>query len=232
MIVDDAKKEIAKFFKNYGASFDPSKLAGGKRKAYEKGKVYELYCLGRTIEYLTSIPGVTATYVRGSSVTLGDPVSLDFKASPGLIDMGKSRFVVSGNGLTLELHTDIEVMTLSSYHGNGVTGKSSYHEIDLVLVRNPQNGQRPLYNQVFLGVECKAHDPFKKPIVRQVLGARRELSFYRDLPEPSLLNYLGQSGNVKADPPSAFWLAFSDPRGLNYRSGPEEFGIEFKHWCP
>ena len=218
MNVDDAKNEIAKFFQDHGERVSPSKLAGSE------GKVYELYCVGKTVDYLTSFPGVSAKFVGKNSV--------DFKASPGMIDKKKSYFIVSGNGWNLELHTNIEVMTLSSAHGNGVTGKSSYHEIDLVLVLNPQDGERPSHDQVFLGIECKAHDTFKKGIVRQVLGMRRELSFYLDSPQPSLLTFLGKPGDVKADPPSEFWLAFSDPRGTNYRSGPEVFGIEFIYWCP
>ena len=217
MNVDDAKKEVAAFFQNYGVNVDPSKVTSGK------GKAYELYCLAKTIEYLKSIPGVSVRFVG---------TSIDFKNSPGKIDKSKSYFVVSGNGRALELHSDIEVMTLSAAYGRGVTGRSAYHEIDLVLAFAPQDGQRPSHNQIVLGVECKAHANFKKEIIRQVLGVRRELSFYTRKPKLSRLAALGEPGGVSADPASEYWLAHVDPKGTRYRAGPEVFGIKFKHWCP
>ena len=216
MNVDDAKKEIAKFFNNYGASINPLRLAASK------GKTYELFCVAKTVEYLANLPNVSVKFVGWN---------VDFKASAGKVDKSKSHFIVSGNGKRFELFTDIEVKTLSFAYGMGVTGKSSYHEIDLVLLENAMDGQRPSHNQVILGIECKAHDPFKKGIVRQVLGTRRELSLF-DPQRQSSLSVLGKQGCVNAYPPSEFWLAFSDPSGMSYGSGPEVFSIEFKHWCP
>ena len=218
MNLKSAKLEINKFFQKCGTKVSRSKLAGSE------GKVYELYCLGKTIDYLTSFPGVSARYVGNKSI--------DFKRGPGLIDTSKSYFIVSWNGRELELHTNIEVKTLSFVHGRGVAGKSSHHEIDLVLLLDPVNGERPSYKKVVLGIECKAHGTFEKGFVRQVLGMRRELSFYEDFPLPSLLTFLGIPSKVRARPPSEFWLAFPNPEGKSYESGPNVFGVKFKHWCP
>ena len=132
----------------------------------------------------------------------------------------------------MELHTDIEVRTLSSSLASGVQGPSSYHEIDVVLLKDAQDRQRPAHNQVILGVECKAQTNFKKDIVRQVLGVRRELSFYRGRPSRSPLRRYALPYYVNAAPPSEYWLAFVDAKGMDYRFGPERFGIEFKHWIP
>lgn len=217
MKLSEAKKKVEDFFDSHGQDVRPSLVRTGK------GKVYELYCLARTVEFLHGLPGVSVRF-QGSAV--------DFKASPGMIDRNRSHFVVDGMGSELELHTDIEVRTLSSCLAGGVRGPSSYHEIDVVLVAGAQDRQRPAHNQVILGVECKAQANFKKDIVRQVLGVRRELSFYRERPSVSLLRRPGRLQDVNAVPPSEYWLAFVDPKGLHYRFGPQRFGIEFKHWIP
>ena len=217
MKLSEAKKNVEEFFDSHGANVRASLVRAGQ------GKVYELYCVARTVEFLHGLPGVS---VRFQGLTV------DFKASPGLVDRSRSYFVVNGMGSELELHTDIEVRTLSSSLPGGVRGLSSYHEIDVVLLAGAQDRQRPAHNQLILGVECKAQANFKKDIVRQVLGVRRELSFYRGRASNSLIRRQGRPHYVNAAPPSEFWLAFADPKGMGYRIGPQRFGIEFKHWRP
>ena len=209
MNLREATKAVEDFFDSHGQNVRPSLLGKGK------GKVYELYCLATTVVFLKGLPGVSVGFV-GSSV--------DFKASPGRIDQGRSYFVVHGMGRVLELHTDIEVRTLSSAMRGGVAGPSSHHEIDLVLVENAQDRQRPAHDQVILGVECKAQANFEKQVARQALGVRRELSVYRNRPLTTRLSFPGQRREVKALPPSEFWLAFVDPKGRAYRHGPEKLG--------
>ena len=217
MKLKEAKRKVEDFFDSHGQDVRQSLVRTGK------GKVYELYCLARIVEFLHGLPGVSVRF-HGSSV--------DFKASPGMIDRNRSYFVVDGMGSELELHTDIEVRTLSSSLPGGVRGLSSYHEIDIVLVAGAQDRQRPAHDQVILGVECKAQANFKKDIVRQVLGVRRELSFYPGRASMSLIRRQGRPHYVNAAPPSEYWLAFVDPKGMGYRIGPQRFGIEFKHWRP
>ena len=217
MNLSAAKTEVDAFFQGFGVNARPELLRRGK------GKVYELYCLAKTIEFLKRFVGVSVRFV-GTIV--------DFKSSPGKIDRTKSHFVISGHGPDLELHTDIEVRTLSSTHVIGATGPSSYHEIDLVLVERAQDGQRPAHDQIVLGVECKSHANFKKEILKQVLGVRRELSLLNLAPSKLQAFLLGQLHKIHADPPSEYWLAFTDPKGERYGLGPAVFEIQFKHWCP
>lgn len=217
MNLSAAKTEIDGFFRAYGANARAQLLSRGR------GKIYELYCLAKTIEFLKRYPAVSVRFV-GNTV--------DFKSSPGRVDHAKSYFVISKNGLDFELHTDVEVQTLSSTDAAGVAGPSSYHEIDLVLVERAQDGQRPAHDQVVLGVECKSHANFKKEIVRQVLGVRRELSLLRPAPSKLQAFLLGWYREIRATPASEYWLAFTDPKGIRYGGGPAVFEIEFKHWCP
>ena len=210
-----ARAKVNSFFKTFGANANPQLLRS------PKGKVYELYCLAKTIEFLRRHQQVRVQFV-GKTV--------DFKASPGKVDKTKSYFVISGKGPSLELHTNVEVRTLSA--ATGVTGPSSCHEIDIALIEHAQNRQRPEHDQIVLGIECKAHALFKKRIVREVLGVRRELSLLR-LGLSRLRAFLvGQRHCIRAEPASEYWLAFTDPRGNKYRPGPRVFEIKFKHWLP
>ena len=212
---------VEDFFDSHGRNVRPSLVRAGK------GKVYELYCLARTVEFLDGLTGVSVWLEDGSTGT-----TVDFKSSPGMIDRNRSHFVVDGMGPELELHTDIEVEALSSSLP-GVGGDlSAYHEIDLVLVEGARSGRRPQNHQIVLGVECKSQANFKKDVVRQVLGVRRELSFYRNPARRRLIPPHGGRPFIVADPLSEYWLAFVDPRGAQYRSGPAEFGVEFLNWCP
>lgn len=221
MNLSAAKKMVEDFFDSHGADVHSSLVRTGK------GKVYELYCLARTVEFLDDRDSVSVRLQGGRAGT-----TVDFRSSPGMIDRNRSHFVVDGMGPELELHTDVEVETLSSSLPRGAGDLSAYHEIDLVLVEGAQSGQRPRNNQIVLGVECKSQANFKKDVVRQVLGVRRELSFYREPSSRRLRPPHGGAQFIVADPPSEYWLAFVDPKGRLYRSGPAEFGIEFLNWCP
>ncbi|WP_284180398.1 hypothetical protein [Rhabdaerophilum sp. SD176] len=214
-----AKTEIRKFFINHRVSAKRAVASA------TDGKIYELYCLVRTLDWLKSAYPVTIRF-KGSTV--------DFKASPGNIDRSKSYFEIAGLGRMLELHTDIEIQTLGSALSGGTGDKSGYHEIDLVLIdHNVPDGQQPTHEQLFLGVECKAHTVFKKSIIRQVLGVRREISFFQESECKLELKFGGiNKRRMKSNPASLYWLAFTDARGLNYSQSPGIFEIEFKHWTP
>ena len=216
-----AKREIRKFF-------EKRRLCAKKATAsVGDGKVYELYCLVKTLEWLKSEYSVTVRF-KGTAV--------DFKASPGNIDRNRSYFEITGSGGTLELHTDIEVQTLGSILSGGNIDSSGYHEIDLVLIDSSvADGQKPRYDQLFLGVECKAHANFGKGIVKQVLGVRRELSLRLAQSKPCDLDRFFGNPVIRwlnAEPASLYWLAFTDKKGFDYSHSPRAFEIDFKNWKP
>lgn len=221
-----AKKAITGYFAKHSACMKATltKSTGGK--------IYELFCLAKTLEWLRSTYGVHIRLIHGTTV--------NFKASPGNIDRSRSYFVISKGRQYLELHTDIQVRTLGASLIKGWVGKSGYHEIDLVLIDpSVPDGDMPQHDQLILGVECKSHAKFEKGIVKQVLGIRRELSF---LCRPTVSNLecifgpvmhrTGQSPEVKANPASLYWVTYVDPRGDDYKISPSSFSIEFKHWDP
>lgn len=221
-----AKKAISKFFNIHKACMKATlaKSTGGK--------IYELYCLAKTLEWLRSTYGVSIRLVNGNAV--------NFKASPGNIDRSRSYFKVAKRNKVLELHTDIQVQTLGASMFGGSFGKSGYHEIDLVLIDpSVHDGDMPRNSDVVLGVECKSNAKFEKGIVKQVLGIRRELSL---LSQPTLseldrafgpaTHLRGHIPFVNANPASLYWLSYIDQSGDDYAYSPGLFSIEFKHWQP
>lgn len=221
-IVDNLKVDLEKLIKRYEGK--RAKLPDEEeKKKLKRGKLYEFFVLGKVLAELAS---------RGFSIQLRGQV-LDLKQSPGAIQPHDAYFVATApGGGTFHVRTDIEVRTL----GSEITSTSSlcsYHEIDIVVVDAGATG-RPSYQAVALGVECKSHEKFKKAIVKEVLGVKREISFYHGEPLPSwLAAALGQATpEVHSVPPLEYWLAHIDPEGANYAHSPSAFGIEFKNWVP
>ena len=177
---DDAKKEIVDFFYTYDASANEFL---GRAVA---GKIYELYCLAKTVDWLKSRYDAEITYKEGNKKKrIEDEKTIDFKASPGKIDYDRSYFEVCKNNKKLELHVDIEIETLSNAAAKNESDRSGYHEIDLVLIdpifrpeMTSMHKERPRHDQLLLGVECKSTKFFRKEIARQVLAVRRELSLF------------------------------------------------------
>jgi hypothetical protein len=186
-----------------------------------KGKHYELYVLALVIERLRA---------RGFGITFKG-TTLKFKGSPGRIKLSDPHFeLVSPRGNNLWLFVDIEFETLGSSQLPGVHDQSLRHEIDIVVVSVTRG--YPKNDEIALGVECKAVAKFTKSIVKEVLGVRRELSFVTS-PVPSTLSLLGGVHvDVRANPPSEYWLAYTDVAGDQYQSSPSAFSIEFLHWQP
>lgn len=183
------------------------------------GKLYELYCVARLLEHLQSQHGMSATFV-GTALIL--------KTSGGYVYSNDPHFEIwSAGSLVGKLFTDIEVGTLGVTHG-ATPDLSAYHEIDIVLL-SPIHAvypHRPRPDQLLFGVECKATADFCKSHVREVLGRRRELSFFRPYP------IVGPFGPINAAPPAPYWLVYIDPDGDNYKNSPEFFGITLACWKP
>jgi hypothetical protein len=192
-------------------------------KALKDGKLYELYVLSFVVENLSK---------RGFALTFKGN-TLKFKGSPGQIKKSDAHFEIKSPRAAappLWLFVDIEFETLGSKH-TSVSDNSLRHEIDIVVVS--VNAGYPTFNDIALGVECKAVANFSKSTLKEVLGVRRELS-YLHAAKPSLLSNWGgaPSVSISADPPSEYWLAYTDPAGNSYSDSPSAFGVEFKHLQP
>lgn len=186
-----------------------------------RGKLYEVYCVGRLLAQLHGDHGLTPTYTG-----LGP---LRLKASGGFADPLSPHFMLFDNGILVgRLYTDVEVMTLGAEvvgsHGAVITDLSAYHEIDIVVLTD-QHQPRPRPAEVLVGVECKAVAEFEKSFIREVLGRRRELSFYQ--PDTTAFG-----ATIMASPASDYFLAYIDPAGDRYKQSPAVFAVRLEHWIP
>ena len=189
----------------------------------DKGKLYELYVLSDLVCDLKR---------RGCKLAF-QGTSIVFKAAPGKIKAADPHFLVTAPDLSMSrIFVDIEFITMGTSHPYlakwARSDHSSRHELDLVVVntRNPY----PRFDEVLLGVECKSQASFRKDVVREALGIRRELSML--VPDkPSRLSKAGAFPvvEVPANPASEFWLAYDDPKGNDYSASPSQFGISFRY---
>lgn len=204
--------------------FEGRRAANAEVRKLTAGKLYEFYVLSRTIEELRG---------RGFTISFSGKI-LELKQSPGMIHTGDPHFEIRhpATGQRFNLYTDIEVRTLGSTI-TGSTGLCSYHEIDIVVVFEGVTG-RPSHEEIALGVECKSHAKFTKSIVKEVLGIKREISYYLRHGSRSILAIAARqmAPVVPSNPPLEYWLCYADPKGDHYRVSPSAFGVEFKNWAP
>lgn len=219
---DDAEAEIKQLFANYRAAL-PEDTA--LLESLSNGKLYELFVLCHVVEELTN-RGFTLRFTGGS---------IKFKGAPGMIKDGDPHFKIyapnSRGNPDLWLYVDIEFDTLGHSLGN-VADDSRRHEIDIVVVSSVSH--YPQFYEIALGVECKAWAKFKKKLIKEALGIRRELGFLCQHPSPSVLSRFHgiTTERVPMYPPSEYWLAFTDPKGADYQQSPAIYGITLKHLAP
>ncbi|WP_420469945.1 hypothetical protein [Brevundimonas sp. FT23042] len=182
---------------------------------HTRGKVYELYCVARLLSELTG-NGLTAVF--------SPPGALQLKQGGGHADITQPHFqLFQGPHLVGRLYTDVEVLTLGASKV-GVADLSDRHEIDVVLLVGHHNAV-PTHDELLIGLECKAVADFSKAFVREALGRRRELSYYK--PALDLFNT-----PIPAWPASRYRLVYIDPRGDLYQQSPAVFGVDLQHWLP
>ncbi|MEO7690844.1 MAG: hypothetical protein ABIS51_16300 [Sphingomonas sp.] len=135
-------------------------------------KAYELNAL---IEVMARLKAMRSSL----SFTLMHGSSLVFRAKGGPIDRAKWPYIRIDDyrGTVGELWVDIECLAISAGPAaKALTGQiyGKCHELDIVLVV-PGTDQRPLPDEVFLGVEAK-HRAFNKALLKELLGVRREMT--------------------------------------------------------
>ncbi len=193
-------------------------------QALTDGKLYELYVLSVVVDELVQ---------RGFGLNFVG-TSLKFKGAPGMIKTSDPHFEVTApgiSGVTFRVFVDIEFDTLGR-NTIGASDDSGRHEIDIV-VTSAITGY-PDHDEIALGVECKAVANFGKYLIKEALGVRRELSYFDDPPNESILSQHCSSTGwaVHATPASEFWLAYIDAKGNNYADSPGVFGIRLRHLEP
>ena len=214
----EAKDKVDELIAGYQSVVDPSDNCPVDTA---KGRMYELVVLSYLVEHLTT---------RGFRFQFHGKV-LELKEKPGLIKGTDPYFEGQHHrtGATIRIYTDVQVLGLGCLMGGG-SDFSSHHEVDLVVV-TPGIIGRPSPHDLLLGVECKS-GAFTKAIIKEVLGVKRELSLLQPETRSDLSCLAGDHVLVPAEPEVEFWLAHYDPKGANYKDGPEFFGIQMRHLIP
>jgi hypothetical protein len=185
-----------------------------------KGKLYEAHVLSKVIQHLAVDEGMDIRLQQGGLLKL--------KSAPGPINRTYPYFRLYRAGQPVaELWTDVEFMSLSfSRSGANVPSLGDYHELDIVVTPMKVSG-RPRHDQVWLGVECK-NTGYGKGLLKEILGIRRELSFYQ--PKPVRTHFDSwPAREVSADPPSCLLVYATDGAVLNYSRPGITFGLTFIH---
>lgn len=186
-----------------------------------QGKLYEAHVLATICQNLVTKEGFIITLVGGSTLTLrqkGGPVNRTYPYFQ----------IWDGTTLFGELFTDIYFATLS-YQMRGAPAQKTngdYHELDIALLEPNQIGY-PQQSEVMLAVECK-NTSIKKSIIRELLGFRRELSFYSSVPQPTNFSVF-PTNQTYSNPNSVHMLYCSDCRINRYTQNCLQFGILLQH---
>ena len=219
MTARQVRNEITRLLKKYASARD-SGAYGVIPASISQGKLYEAYVLALVTRELVTKEGVNLRLVNDSYVHL--------KSAPGPINRDYPHIEVEQSGHPIgDLWTDVEFVSLSCWkQGRSATaGKGDYHELD-VLLAVPGADDRPLPDQILLGVECK-HTNYEKNLLREILGVRRELSFIVDPRRTAFRSW--PRTEVPANPPSCLLVFTSDPAVTQYSAPGGFFGIDFHH---
>jgi hypothetical protein len=186
-----------------------------------QGKLYEAHVLATICQNLATQERLRINLVGGSTLTL--------RQKGGPINRTYPYFQVwNGPNLFGELFTDIYFTTLS-YQLRGAptrTTNGDYHELDIALLQPNQSGH-PQQTEVMLAVECK-NTSIKKSIIRELLGFRRELSFYSSVLQPTNFSVF-PTNQTHSNPNSVHMLYCSDSRINRYTQNCLQFGIILQH---
>lgn len=213
-----AKKRVDAIFKKYIAGLPASSLIPPKAIA---GKLYEAVVLGYVVENLVRHEHLQLRLIGGSKLHL--------KTAPGPINPAYPHIALHRGGTHVaNLFTDVEFTTLSCLRAGNLAPSTpgDCHELDLAIVDASAVG-RPLPPQIWLAVECK-HTAYKKALLRESLGIRRELSLLTDPPQPTRF-VQWPATTVPANPPTCLMVCCSDPNVYAFAAPGAVFGIAFAH---
>ena len=186
-----------------------------------QGKLYEADVIATICENLVKMEGLRLNFVGGRNLML--------KQKGGPIDRNYPYFEVwKGATLVGELFTDVYFNTLS-YEIKGSPKRlinGDYHELDIAIVL-PRLTGHPQHSDVLMAIECK-NTSIKKSIIRELLGFRRELSYYSKAPMPTSFTTWPIS-QINSNPNSVHMLYCSDRRIARYQTNCLQFGILLQH---
>ncbi|MEZ4503634.1 MAG: hypothetical protein R3C39_13495 [Dehalococcoidia bacterium] len=215
-----ATQTIDNILRRYRAATSSQVPAGLLPANIKAGKLYEAWVLSVVLGKLVAEEGYRAVLRGSTKPTL--------HLGHGPINRQYPYFeMLRRNRPALEVWTDIEFLTLS--YAQQTVRRSpqpgDFHELDIVVVATGTRG-RPRHDEIQLGVECKATH-YGKHLLREILGVRRELSFYQNPRTTAFVNW--PRADVPANPPSCLMVFCTDTAVLTFADPGDVFGVDFVH---
>ena len=204
---------------------------------YQDYRVYELYCLKRLVEWIEKRYDVKVkpennnnTNFLGSAGTINRENYLYLSASDKL-----------GNKL-LEIHTNINVLTLGANNCNQMNDLSFASEIDIVVIDPDQEDESMLEPaNLFIGLECKLRKRgnLQKKVINEVVGIRNETSFRIHTKVVSRIDFMLRHVRKKSNkryvsvcPRSEYWLVQIGKEAERFRERLAQSNVKLKIWRP
>ncbi|EHQ27067.1 hypothetical protein [Mucilaginibacter paludis] len=202
------------------AAVTPAAIGHILPKTEVVGKLYEAHVLSRMIQDLHHIEGLKVDLIG-----TGGRVMLKQKGGP--INRAFPYFKLYKKGILFaELFTDTYFSTLSYSDIGGTLERSSYHELDIALLK-PNCAGTPSFDQVFIAAECKATD-MQKSIFREILGFRRELGCLVPGGIPTNFDHWPET-HIRCNPASVHIFYCTDKTVDDYKENAKTYGIVLKH---
>lgn len=207
------------------AGIRANEVAGLVSGNFADGKLYEAHVLAYILEKMVKEEGLRVIFRPGAD---GPRTRIALRSKGGPLVERFPHFDLIREGVVVgELWTDIEFYALSFTLKTAARAPTpgDFHELDLIVVK-PNTRGKPFPDDILLGVECKDMS-YGKDKLRQVLGVRRELSYYADPKRTAFRNW--PRSRVKADPPSCLLVFCSYGDAKNFEEPGKVFGIDFIH---
>ena len=212
------KQKIEALLRRYAWATSQSAYSSVVPPSMTPGKLYEAHVVSRVIEELV--------VQEGYQVVLKNSAFLPLKSGTGPINQSYAYFELRrGSSLQAEIWTDVDFISLScAARGNASSpAYGDYHELD-ILVTTPGLSGRPLFSDIWLGVECKKTG-YTKKLLKEILGIRREMSLLASSNTTRFSKWPRSS--VPTDPPSCL-MVYTTDRAVSGYSGPGQvFGVDF-----
>ena len=205
-------------------------------------RVYELYCLQRFVEWIEKRYDVTIELENKTKLP-----EMDFMGGAGAINRDDHLYLSvldkkNGNKL-LEIHTNINVLTLGACNSGQMKNSYFASEIDIVAI-DPEQKNKSMLNpaNLFIGLECKLrqNENLEKKVINEVIGVRSEISCRITSKVTSRIDsMLKHSCNntnkryVRGCPNSEYWLVqIGKEAKKKFKERLAQSNVKLKIWRP
>ena len=201
-------------------------------------RAYELYCLQRLVEWIEKRYDVKVKPENNRNTK--------FRGRAGKVDRTGFLYLSASDKLgnkLLEIHTNINVLTLGAKNSNQMNNSKFASEIDIVVIDPDQKSGVMLEPvNLFIGLECKLrrNENLQKKVINEVVGVRNETSFQIASKVVSRIDFILRHKRKKPNrryvrvcPSSEYWLVqIGKEAKKNFKERLAQSNVKLKIWRP